>query len=49
MDYPPNHRPYSPRIATQPQVQGPDGLWEEWSTMGEIMLDYDGFEVIRAH
>ena len=29
---------------TPMQVQGPDGQWEEWSTMGEIIADYDGFE-----
>ena len=29
---------------TPMQVQGPDGQWEAWSTMGEIIADYDGFE-----
>ena len=29
---------------TPMQVQGPDGEWEEWSTMGAVIADYDGFE-----
>ena len=29
---------------TPMQVQGPDGEWEAWSTMGAVIADYDGFE-----